>query len=126
MGNTFCTAYGVPPPPINRKHIKYKVSFLLKISFNLKNLGISFSLIKSLKKIPTRKYNSVAPIVVEMRTNEMPHHLPKTKPAKIKRGMAKPKKRTQTMQKKKNATDKNKKFSFLYSKIVSLFDLIKS
>ena len=49
-----------------------------------------------------------------------------TKPAKIKRGIAKPKNNTQIIEKIKKAVAKNKKFSLLYFKIISLFVLINS
>ena len=50
-GKTFCIGKGVPPPPINLKHIKYSVSFLLKKLINLENLVLNFFSIKSLKKV---------------------------------------------------------------------------
>ena len=78
------------------------------------------------RKKPTNIYNNVAPIVVETSTINIPHHLPKTKPENISRGMAKPRNNTQTTEKIKNITVKNKKLSFLYFKITSLFDLINS
>ena len=71
-------------------------------------------------------YNRVAPIVVDVSTINIPHHLPKTKPEKISRGIAKPKSNTQTIEKIKKIIVRNKKFSFLYFKIMSLFNLIKS
>ena len=53
-GKTFCTGKGAPPPPINLKHIKYNVSFLLKKSINLENLVLNFFSIKSLKNVFAR------------------------------------------------------------------------
>ena len=55
----------------------------------------------------------------------MPHHLPKTNPPNTSSGIAKPKKSTQATQKIKKTIVKNKKFSSLYWRIVSLFDLIQ-
>ena len=95
-------------------------------SFNLENLGANFSFIASLKKKPAKVYNKVAPIVVAVSTINIPHHLPKTKPENIKRGIAKPKSKTQIMENIKKIIERNKKFSFLYSKIISLFTLINS
>ena len=99
---------------------------MLKYFLNLENLGANFSSTNSLKKTPTRKYKSVAPMVVDVTTKKIPHHLPKTKPANINIGSANPKNNIQTIQKIKNVNVKNKKFSFLYFKIISLFDLINS
>ena len=48
------------------------------------------------------------------------------KTANISNGIAKPKSKIQIMQKIKKIMVKNKKFSFLYFKIISLFDLINS
>ena len=45
---------------------------------------------KSLKKRVTKRYNKDAPIVVAVKTSNMPHHLPKTKPANNKIGVSKP------------------------------------
>ena len=82
------------------------MSFLLKNSFSLENLGASFSFIASRKKKPTSVYNKTAPIVVDVKTNVIPHHLPKTKPANINNGPTKPKNRTQTTEKIKNTNAK--------------------
>ena len=92
----------------------------------MENLGANFSSIISRKKNPTNIYNNVAPAVVETSTIVIPHHLPKTKPANIKSGIAKPNSKTQMMQKIKKTNVRNKKFSVLYFKIISLFDLINS
>ena len=97
-----------------------------KVFFKLENLGANFCIIKSRKKRLTNKYNSTAPIVVAISEISIPHHFPKTNPAKIKSGLAKPKNNTQIIEKIKKAIDKNKKFSLLYFKIISLFDLINS
>ena len=102
------------------------MSFLLKKFFNFINLGANFNSIKSLKKRVDRRYNKVAPIVVAIKTNKIPHHLPKTNPANNKSGVAKPNSKIQIIEKIKNDKDKNIKFSFLYFKITSLFDLINS
>ena len=80
----------------------------------------------SLKKKPTNIYSRVAPNVVAVNTINIAHHLPKTKPEKIKRGIANPNSNTQTTEKVKKTAVKNKKFSCLYFKITSLFDLINS
>ena len=94
--------------------------------------GTLWAIFKKMEACFIRRWNSVgqqekvAPIVVEVRTIDMPHHLPKTKPANINKGIAKPKNRTHTIQNRKNPIDNRKKFSCLYSKIISLFDLIKS
>jgi hypothetical protein len=79
-----------------------------------------------LKKKVTKIYNNVAPIVVDVRTITIPHHLPKTKPENSNKGVAKPKIKTQTVEKIKKMINKNAKFSILYFKIVSLFDFINS
>ena len=79
-----------------------------------------------LKNNPANIYNKVAPIVVAVRTIKIPHHWPNTKPANISNGPAKPRDNVQTIQKIKNSNAKIMKFSLLYSKIVSLFDLINS
>ncbi len=102
------------------------MSFLIKNSFNFENFGANLFFIVSLKKKPTNKYNSVAPIVVAVKTIAIPHHLPKTKPENTNSGIAKPKSNTHTMLNIKKMTVKNKKFSSLYFKIMSLFDLINS
>ena len=102
------------------------MSFLIKNSFSLENFGANLFFIVSLKKNPTNKYNSVAPIVVDVKTISMPHHLPNTKPENIKRGIAKPKNKTHTIVKTKKIEVNNKKFSFLYLRIMSLFSLINS
>ncbi len=47
-------------------------------------------------------------------------------PANNKSGEAKPKSKVQTIETKENTKAKNKKFSFLYFKIVSLLDLSNS
>ena len=73
--------------------------FLLKNFFNFENFEANFSWIISRKNNPARKYNNIAPIVVEVSTINIPHHLPKTKPEKISRGIAKPKSNTQTIEK---------------------------
>ena len=78
------------------------------------------------KKKPTNKYNNVAPIVVAVSTIIIPHHLPKTNPENIKSGIAKPSSSVHTIEKIKKTVVKNKKFSFLYFKIMSLFNLINS
>jgi hypothetical protein len=65
-------------------------------------------------------------MVVEVSTSKMPHHLPKTKPENINKGPAKPRDSVQTIQKIKKKTAKSKKFSLLYPKITSLFNLINS
>ena len=92
----------------------------------MENFDANFCLMKSRKKKPTNEYNSVAPIVVDVSTINIPHHLPKIKPENTRRGIAKPKSNTQIIQKTKKTVAKNKKFSFLYFKIMSLFDLINS
>ena len=102
------------------------MSFLLKKSLNLENFGASFSSIISRKKNPTKIYNNVAPIVVEIRTIVIPHHLPKTNPENTSSGIAKPNNKIQIIQKIKKTIVKNKKFSVLYFKIMSLFNLINS
>jgi hypothetical protein len=56
-------------------------------------------LILSRKNNPTRKYNNVAPIVVETSTINIPHHLPKTKPENINDGIANSSNNTQIMEK---------------------------
>ena len=71
-------------------------------------------------------YNNVAPIVVDTSTIVIPHHLPKTKPENTNKGITKPKSSTQIIEKIKNIIVKNKKFSFLYFKIISLFERINS
>ena len=71
-------------------------------------------------------YNNVAPSVVYVSTINIPHHLPKTNPEKINKGIAKPNNKIHTKQNIKKITVKNKKFSFLYFEIRSLFDLINS
>ena len=68
----------------------------------------------------------VAPAVVAVRTINIPHHFPKTKPENIKSGIAKPKSKTQITEKRKKVRVKNKKLLSLYSKITSLFDLMNS
>ena len=50
----------------------------------------------------------------------------KTKPEKINKGRTKPKNNIQIIEKIKKIIARKKKFSFLYLKIISLFDLIKS
>jgi len=60
-----------------------------------------------------KKYNNTAPIVVEVSTINIPHHLPKTKPENIINGMANPSNNTQTMEKMKNRPVSAIKFSFL-------------
>ena len=80
----------------------------------------------SLKKKPTSTYNKVAPIVVAVSAIDIPHYFPKTKPENSKSGIAKPKSRTQIIENIKKDIIKNKKFSFLYLRIISLFDLINS
>ena len=102
------------------------MSFLLKNSLNLENFGANFSLIASRKKKPTNRYNSAAPIVVDVRTINIPHYLPKTKPENNKRGIAKPKSKIQIIQKIKKVVARNKKFSLLYFRIMSLLSLINS
>ena len=88
------------PPPTKRKNVKkYKISFLLKNSLSLENFGASLSSIKSLKKLPARIYKSVAPILVEKRTINIPHHFPNINPPNKRSGDAKPKKRTHTIEK---------------------------
>ena len=72
------------------------------------------SSIKSLKKLPARIYKSVAPILVEKRTINIPHHFPNINPPNKRSGDAKPKKRTHTIQKIKKAIVKNKKLFSLY------------
>ena len=47
----------MPPPPINLKIAKYKISFLLNKFFNLENLGANLFSIASLKKNPAKIYN---------------------------------------------------------------------
>ena len=89
-------------------------------------MGASFSSITSWKKSPANKYNNVAPIVVDTSTINIPHHLPKTNPENNKIGVTKPRSKVQIAEKIKNAIDKNKKFSFLYSKIMSWFYLMNS
>ena len=106
--------------------IKHRMSFLLKNSFNLKNFGANLTFIVSLKKKPTKIYKKVAPKVVDVSTINIPHHFPKTNPENTKSGIAKPKSNTQIMQKIKKTIVKNKKFSFLYFKMSSLFSLINS
>ena len=101
IGIIFCIAYGAPPPPINLQLIKYRMSFLLKNSFNLKNFGANLTFIVSLKKKPTKIYKKVAPKVVDVSTINIPHHFPKTNPENTKSGIAKPKSNTQIMQKMK-------------------------
>ena len=102
------------------------MSFLIKKFRNLENLGANLFFIAYLKKKPANKYNSVDPIVVDVKTIAIPHHLPNTKPENIKRGITKPKSKTHTMEKIKKIEVSNKKFSFLYLRIVSLFCLINS
>ena len=51
------------------------------------------------KNNPTRRYNNVAPIIVETSTINIPHHLPKTKPENINGGIANPSNNTQIMEK---------------------------
>ena len=60
---------------------------------------LNFFLIISQKNNLTRKYNNVAPIVVETSTINIPHHLPKTKPENINGGIANPSNNTQIMEK---------------------------
>ena len=67
---------------------------------------------KDQKKLVS-KYSRAAPIVVAVKTINIPHHLPKTKPEKSKRGNAKPKSKTQIIQKTKKTIVRNKKFSLL-------------
>jgi hypothetical protein len=62
-------------------------------------IPFKFFLIISRKNNPTRKYNNVAPIVVETSTINIPHHLPKTKPENINGGIANPSNNTQIMEK---------------------------
>ena len=102
------------------------MSFLIKRSFSLENFGANLFFIASLKKKPTNKYSNVAPIVVDVKVIAIPHHFPKTKPENIKSGIAKPRSNTHIMQNIKKITVKNKKFSLLYFKIISLFNLINS
>ena len=100
------------------------MSFLIKNSFNLENFGANLFFIVSLKKKPTNIYNSAAPIVVPIKTRTIPHHFPKTKPENNKRGIANPRSKTHTIEKIKKIEVNNKKFSFLYLRIISLFALI--
>jgi PleD family two-component response regulator len=89
------------------------VSFLTKKSFSLENFGVNFCLIISRKKKPTSAYNIADPIVVDVSTINIPHHLPNTKPEKISKGITKPKSNTQKIEKIKKKIVRNKKFSFL-------------
>ena len=102
------------------------MSFLIKSYRNLENFGANLFLIVSLKKKPANMYNSTAPIVVPVKTITIPHHFPNTKPENIKRGTANPKSKTHTIEKIKKIEVNNKKFSFLYLRIISLFSLINS
>ena len=81
---------------------------------------------KPAKKKPTSMYKKVAPIVVAVSTISIPHHLPKTKPENNSRGIANPNRRIQIIEKIKKIIERNKKFLLLYSRIISLFDLINS
>ena len=91
-----------------------------------KSLNRSKDFLKILKKKPARIYKSAAPNVVADSTINIPHHLPKTNPENKRRGIAKPKSNTQTIEKTKKTRVKNKKFSLLYFWIISLFNLINS
>ena len=79
-GRTFWIGKGVPAPPINLKHIKYVVSFLLKNSTNLENLAANFFSINSLKNVFAKKYNDKPPSVFPKTSIIAPNHLPKIKP----------------------------------------------
>ena len=79
-GKTFWTGKGVPPPPINLKHIKYIVSFLLKNSIKLENFAANFFSIISLKKVFAKRYTKVHPSVFPKTRIAVPNHLPKIKP----------------------------------------------
>ena len=70
----------MPPPPINLKHIKYIVSFLLKKFINLENFVLNFFSIKSLKKAFASWYNKSPPSVFPNISINVPSHLPKIKP----------------------------------------------
>ena len=98
----------------------------MKNSFSLENFGANFFSITSRKKKPANIYNSEAPIDIDVRTINTPHHLPKTKPENIARGVTKPKNNIQIIEKTKKIIDRNKKFSLLYFRIMFLFSLINS
>ena len=98
----------------------------MKNSLSLENFGANFCLITSRKKKPANMYNSVAPVVIDVRMIINPHHLPKTKPENIIRGVTNPKNKTQIIEKTKKIIVRNKKFSLLYFRIMSLFSLINS
>jgi hypothetical protein len=71
-------------------------------------------------------YNRVAPIAIDVTTINVPHHLPKTKPERTSKGKTGPKNSIQRIEKIKKIIVRNKKFSILYLKIISLFALINS
>ena len=73
----------------------------MKNSLSLENFGANFCLITSRKKKPASMYNSVAPVVKDVRTINTPHHLPKTKPENIIRGVTNAKNNTQIIEKTK-------------------------
>ena len=79
-GKMFCIGKGVPPPPINLKHIKYIVSFLLKKSINLENFVLNFFSTKLLKKVFAKRYNRNPPSVFPNININVPNHLPNIKP----------------------------------------------
>ena len=98
----------------------------MKNTFSLENFGANFFLITSRKKKPANIYNSAAPIDIDVRMINTPHHLPKTKPENIAIGVTNPKNNTQIIEKTKKIIVRNKKFSLLYFRIMSLFSLINS
>ena len=102
MGNTFCTAYGVPPPPINRKHIKYKVSFSVKLSGNRAYSDYQNMLVKEIKKL--RKKGFMYKDIVEYL---------KGRGFKSSRGKELSVKLVERMLKKKKTSDEKKKIQFM-------------
>ena len=86
-------------------------------------VSIAYTLLK--KKLASM-YNKVAPIDIDVTAINVPHHLPNTNPEKISKGSAKPSRSTQRIEKIIKATVINKKLSFLYLEIISLFDFINS
>ena len=84
-----------------------------KNSLNFENLAANVFKTKSLKKKFANMYNKVAPNVVEVKTIKIPHHFPNTNPANNRSGVAKPKRRTQIMQKIKKLNINKKRLLFL-------------
>ena len=80
----------------------------------MENFLFSFSFINSEKKSFAKRYSNVAPIEAANNEIKIPHHLPKTKPANISIGPAKPKSKIHITEKMKKTVVRKTKFSFFF------------